>query len=314
MSTNTNILNALSDPKVFTGFDELLQQQQSRPLDSSSSATTRTMTCSSSTEASKAIANTLRLFSYGTFRDYCSAEPGTFINLNERQLQKLKALTIASVVHRTCKRNLCGIITYETLETELGSTVSSAPMENCHDDNHKSLEDLLIHCIYSNLLPCGTKLDQMNKRVLVKVSPPCIAGDGSVPIHHHDSAAAHVLCRDVDLEQDLPEMIKSLENFHIQGNLIREYLMQNKQSLIQRTNEENEHWKQIDLQLQSVRQRIRNNSKEEGGVFPMESASALSTAMEWAKSSVGATSTSSSALPTRQVKRSRGAGGCPPHE
>lgn len=293
MSTNTNVLKALSDPKVFSGFDELLhslpahQRYHHQQLDSST-------TC---TEASKALANTLRLFSYGTFRDYCSAEPGTYIHLNERQLQKLKALTVATTVHRNCSSTLCGIITYETLEAELGISSATMPTDDVHHDgDHRALEDLVIHCIYSNLLPSGTKLDQKNKHVIVKLSPP----GGSL----YPNNAANVLCRDVDLDQDLPEMINSLERFHVQGKLIREYLTQHKQSLTHITREENDHWKRIDLQLQSVQQRIRN---QEWGSASMEAAGSFSSSMmEWAKSS--STGTAGSALPIRQVKRSRG--GC----
>jgi len=319
MSSNLNILNALSDPKVFTGFDELLHSLPAH------------QTSSSKETASKAIANTLRLFSYGTFRDYYSAAPGTYINLNERQILKLKALTVVSAVHRNCYSNQCGIITYETLEAELGIMSSSVPNNNTDTNSHNSnddedndhrkissLEDILIHCIYANLLPSGTKLDQKNKCVIVKLSShhpdsefSTTNGTSHGTIDATSSSSHNVLCRDVDLNQDLPEMIQSLERFHLQGKQIQEYLSQIKSSTAQSTWEQNKQWKQIDVLLQTVQERIQYSSKEEGEKSvpvimqesPQQGASALSSVMEWSKSS---TNTSSSALPTRQVKRSRG--------
>lgn len=416
---NPIVYKALTDPKVYSGFDELL-----RSLPANDTTTTAT---SSSNTGSSLLANTLRLFSYGTYRDYCSAPPGTYMTLHESQLFKLKALTVASIVHGHCRRvwttnydygngkddgtahdmpswgrikdstknnchplNLqhvvatstshdpghnpyrnrpsrkyspnptrlqkggsCGIITYDLLQSELGmehahsdipvdiatqethvpvaasgtfakegstttvtvsvpgtvtataAATASANLAVKRYDDDRPLEDLLIHCIYSNLLPSGTKLDAKNRCMVVQLSSSRQHSPSSTPMVTHPSSQ-HLLCRDVDLDRDLPEMIESLEAFYTQGKKIQNYLSQNKQAMAQSAMQHHEQWKAIDVELQSIQGKLRSGSKEEGHPIqimeetpsPMSSSVSMSsTVMEWVQSS------KSNSPRQRQVKR-----------
>eukprot|EP01031_Cornospumella_fuschlensis_P038294 gene38294-46534_t len=89
---------------------------------------------------------TLNLFAYGTYQDYLS-NPSSYIELSDGQLNKLRQLSVLSLVAERQG------VSYQELMDALGlSSVSS-------------LEDLLISCIYANLL--SGKLDQMRRTLWV---------------------------------------------------------------------------------------------------------------------------------------------------
>eukprot|EP01031_Cornospumella_fuschlensis_P036830 gene36830-44678_t len=89
---------------------------------------------------------TLNLFAYGTYQDYIS-NPSSYIELSDGQLNKLRQLSVLSLVAERQG------VSYQELMEALGlSSVSS-------------LEDLLISCIYANLL--SGKLDQMRRTLWV---------------------------------------------------------------------------------------------------------------------------------------------------
>ena len=295
-STNALVLKALSDPAVYSGFAEIRALPAVQQLNSSGKSLTN---------------NTLDLFSYGTYRDYSTAAEGTYAGLTDKQLAKLKALTVVSVVHQNCdprqngtgsiigsspqsrrsKRRSqqqqdgsasttaasCGIVPYSALQAELGLSNSQNSAEI------RQLEDLLIHCIYSNLLPSGTKLDQKNMCLVVKLS------------QSSSQDSSRVLCRDVNLEKDLPDMIEKLEVFYKHGKEVKAKLEQSLNQLQKDAHAESEEWNQIDLQMQLAKAEVGSGAGEKGARFPEMSGAA----MEW-----GASPTSG-----RQGKRSRGGNG-----
>ena len=104
------VQKALSDPNVFTGFDELKNKVEESYRD------TTTTNSGISSERSKVLLNTLDLFSYGTFQDYMIATKShdtltenhhkdtatTYMKLTDGQIIKLKALSIISALDEYC--------------------------------------------------------------------------------------------------------------------------------------------------------------------------------------------------------------------
>ena len=355
-SVNAIASKALSDPKVFSGFAEL----SSLPLVQQ--------------HASRALLNTLELFSFGTFQDYCSkasssdgdgkgSQKGGFYNrLTEAQLMKLKALTVVSTINRcndndddndavpaavevevpqsqsrrsrrrqilqqtspttaaadnsktatsvpnnnntnsntNTNTNTSGIITYATLQAQLNHPNTNEITNNNDDTNNtnntkeeiRKLEDLLIHCIYSNLLPSGTKLDQKNLLITVKLQVnSCTSLD-----------ASHVLCRDVHLLDDLPNMIRTLEEFSHKGKDTRERLEDLNKRVGGKVRGDLEDWREVDLEILLKESRVGSGTGGTGtgtGTGEDGKDDGKGGMMEW----------SSSAGADRQVKRSRAAGG-----
>ena len=88
----------------------------------------------------------LQLFAYGTYTEYL-ANKLAFPELTELQVQKLKQLTIVTLAVENKK------LKYELL------------MKTLEIENVRSLEDLVIECVYAGILEA--KLDQKQKEVLV---------------------------------------------------------------------------------------------------------------------------------------------------
>ena len=346
-SVNAIASKALSDPKVFSGFAEL----SSLPLVQQ--------------HASRALLNTLELFSFGTFQDYCSkarssdgdgkgSQKGGFYNrLTEAQLMKLKALTVVSTINR-CNdnhdandavpaevaevveapqsqsrrsrrrqilqqtsattaadnskttpsyNNTSGIITYATLQAQLNHPNTNEITNNTDTDTDtntnnnnnntkeeiRKLEDLLIHCIYSNLLPSGTKLDQKNLLITVKLQV------------NSSLDASHVLCRDVHLQYDLPYMIRTLEEFSTKGKDTFNRLEGLNKRVGGKVRGDLEDWREVDLEILLKESRVGSGTGGTGGTGTGEDGKddGKGGMMEW----------SSSAGADRQVKRSRAAAG-----
>jgi hypothetical protein len=110
---------ALSDPYVFTGFDELKNkvEESYRATTTAAASAVTTSSSGSSSETSKVVLNTLELFSYGTFQDYMISTKSDdsltenhhtdtttiYMKLTDGQITKLKALSIISALDEYCK-------------------------------------------------------------------------------------------------------------------------------------------------------------------------------------------------------------------
>ncbi len=317
--TSAIIQKALSDSDLYTGFAQL----RSLP-------TVQQLNLKLAPNQSHPLINTLDLFSYGTYADYASAQEGTYISLTDAQLYKLKALSVISAVHQNCqkssisnndsmdhtdppklsgrqrRRNLrnqeekssqttinsgdtnTNTVPYSTLQSAIGIQT------NEHSNAEiRQLEDLLIHCIYSNLLPSGSKLDQKRMCLICNLSTT----------HDETDSSSEVLCRDIHLENDLPAMIQALEVLYANGRSVESKLKNSLTNLKMGAGKDMEEWNQVDLQLQMAKSDVGSNksntNKAQGdktmdSAFP-EIAADGAAVMGWA-------------MGARQVKRSRGGG------
>lgn len=319
----TILTKALSDPRVYVGFAELR-----------SIRTVQTVLQESS--AGKAMLNTLDLFSYGTYRQYSSMPEGKYITLTTPQLEKLKALTVVTIVQQRCdeeavtksvpldsvpntvsgssRRNRrgrqaggnimpnssCRIIPYSVLQSEL-DIMQEVEAEASSDDsnnrrekklNIRPLEDLLIHCIYSHLLPPGTKLDQQNMALVINLSSQSLSSAVS-------NESNHVLCRDVNVETDVTDMISKLEVFYDKGK--ERVLVLNKciDKLSQDAVGDGKKWRSIEKTINETKESVSQNIEPGIGENAMQ--------MLIDGDVVGTmNSLSSTGRSDRKVKRSRG--------
>mmetsp|Transcript_24780 Transcript_24780/g.37000 ORF Transcript_24780/g.37000 Transcript_24780/m.37000 type:complete len:406 (+) Transcript_24780:70-1287(+) len=323
----TIILKSLSDPAVYTGFNELKNALQLPPYNIENST------------AGQLLLRTLDLFSYGCYLDYKSVATddtnadadanagGTFVKLNEAQETKLKLLTIVTVVQQTLEKmgknedhvtsasattttstirmnrrnrrhqkvepvtntlnkskstnHKCAIVQYSTLQSALGTDEERSKEEN----KNRILENLLIKCIYTNLLPTGTKLDQKNACLVVKTSSPissssqgAAAGTSSsssttsTPSTAADpstgaasNAATGVpLCRDINVGTDIPDMISKLETMYNRSEKVKAHLMESLNELNRGMKCDVEKWKQVEESIQLAKDKVKERKQSVG--------------------------------------------------
>jgi len=92
--------------------------------------------------------NTLELFAYGTYKDYkADSKNATYRNLDEKQLNKLKQLSIITI----SQENNNKILYYNDI------------MKNLDIPSVRELEDLVIQNVYEGLMKA--KLDQTKSRI-----------------------------------------------------------------------------------------------------------------------------------------------------
>mmetsp|Transcript_27830 Transcript_27830/g.64464 ORF Transcript_27830/g.64464 Transcript_27830/m.64464 type:complete len:283 (+) Transcript_27830:83-931(+) len=144
----TLVMKVLTDPQIHSGFDQIKQALR--------------QSLSSSAEG-EIMLRTLDLFSYGSYKDYKSADSGQYLSLTDAQLFKLRQLTVLSLVQQSCLRTTqVGRVSYDTLQQELGM---------------EEVEDLVVSCIYSCLIM--GKLCQKTRALVVSSEhgPPCRSRD-----------------------------------------------------------------------------------------------------------------------------------------
>lgn len=154
----------------------------------------------------------------------------------------------------------CGLVQYSTLHNALGTT-------NDNNNGVRELENILIKCIYSNLLPTGTKLDQKNMCLVVKHA-----------LHGASSSkeSDHVLCRDVNTTNitatpgsgtgstDISDMISKLEMMHKRGENVKNYLKMSLSGLNKGIVEDVEKWKRVEESIKLAKETV--NEKNVDGI------------------------------------------------
>ena len=131
-------LKTFSHPQIFCGFDQfkscclpLLLPQEEKNSDSAAGG------------PHSSLFNTLDLFSFGTLMDYNAREnvgKDYFLPLNDQALGKLGQLTVLSCIQDACFNGKTSV-SYDSLAKPLGLT-----------GNIRAVEDVLIRCLYANVL------------------------------------------------------------------------------------------------------------------------------------------------------------------
>lgn len=309
-NTARAILNqALTNPRVFTGFSEL-------------GSIPSVVEALGKTQGGDSFLRTLDLFAFGTYGEYTKAEgAGTYLTLTEAQLNKLRQLTVVSLVQRTAaeasaavaaKNDVSqkssrrrgrkpkpaaasggGAVPYSSIRSEL-SLPPDSPL--------RDLEDLLISCVYAGLLV--GRLDQRSMSLLV--------GPGSA---HQPPCAA----RDVRVDgDDVTRMIAALESFHKRGEEVAAALGDAADGARDGRAEDAKRWAAVEERVREIKSKIKDRQATgaavgggpEGGppgdawgatvamdAMGGDAGMAMDTAMEGSASAGGA---------RRQTKRSRG--------
>lgn len=321
-------MQALSDPLVFYGFDELkeeclLQRKTANHNDKNPMLDEEDMNHSS-------LVHTLDLFAYGTFQDYHlqqqqqqqhhdenntlhddpeqhqhseefnprNMNPLKYMKLTDTQIWKLKALSVITILEVYTKSIRKGKgsqspppprknntstsnpdtgtdIDHHTISYLNQVTIRSRPRRTNLSHSHTSLasscrtipydvfqksllldstaqlEELLLHCIYSNLLPHGTKLDPKHECLELGLVPPTHAfATTSTSIMTKSSTTTTTtsppqpilpLSRDVPMK-DIPYMMDQLKELLQRGIHAQQHLEQSMHVLQDTSRKEHDDW------------------------------------------------------------------------
>ena len=141
----------LSHPDIFCGYDEVKTVLLSGNIDDA------------------ALLATLDLFSYGTYGLYVSNQTA-YLPLNEKQITKLRQLTLLSCVQTACEHGTSHL-SYATVCDAL------------HLPDQRDMEQVIISCIFGRAL--NGKLCQKSRQFLMLDVPACISRDvalDSIPL------------------------------------------------------------------------------------------------------------------------------------
>jgi len=154
-----------------------------------------------------------------------------------------------------------GIVPYSKLQKALQISNNIESSSSSTTTTTREFEDLLIQSIYSNLLPSGTKLDQKNMCLIIQLSSDGVSSASSESHHHHH----HVLCRDVNIEKDVPDMISKLEAFYKSGDEMKIHLKKCLYMLNANMVEDEMKWKEVDESIMVTRSKVFEGKSSSGG-------------------------------------------------
>jgi len=141
------VMKLLSEPNIFAGYDQIKAILQPTLL----SATTAT---AAGSEGDKLL-QSLDLFSYGTYTDYLN-NPLLYLDLTGAQVQKLRQLSVLTVVQQGCTSGLpdrkdgIAMIPYKDFEVALQlPTTAAAAAEGAATESTRAreVEDMLVSCL-----------------------------------------------------------------------------------------------------------------------------------------------------------------------
>ena len=248
----TLILKILTHPSIFCGFDQIKAVLQA------------------SIAADEALSRTLDLFSYGKYCDY-SQGPGSFLTLTESQLNKLRQLTVLSVVQEACARGE-GVITYDRLAMELG--YSSEGTMDSDPQTFRRVEQVVIACMYAHILQ--GRLCQKTRRLL-------ISSDKGPPCRSRDVRGEHIPA----MMATLQALCDRLEASHAE--------LETTHTSVQASLDQNTaYWKTVEEKTKKTENLGSSNQQQQGAVRGL-----------WPERGEGVAARRSSAT-RRQSKRSRG--------
>lgn len=167
-------LKILSHPDIFCGYDQLKAILMSGNVEDAS------------------LSATLDLFSYGHYSAY-SQNPSAYMPLNDKQVAKLRQLTLISCVQEACERGQPAI-SYASIGEALQLS------------EQREMEQVIVSCLYSRAL--NGKLCQKSHQLLISNVPPCISRD--VPL----TQIAKMVQQLQSLQERLTTSHAGLEDIH----------------------------------------------------------------------------------------------------
>mmetsp|Transcript_27417 Transcript_27417/g.40485 ORF Transcript_27417/g.40485 Transcript_27417/m.40485 type:complete len:271 (+) Transcript_27417:81-893(+) len=133
-TSRTVVLKALSDPNIFSGFDEIKATLELK--------------------SDESLGRTLDLFSFGSFSNYKDSESNQFLSLSNAQILKLRQLTVLSLVKKSCY-DASPIVAYSTLSKAL----------HLPEGDYVLIEEILISCLDAGII--SGHLCQMEKQFIL---------------------------------------------------------------------------------------------------------------------------------------------------
>lgn len=158
MTIRSLVLKVLSEPKLFAGYDQV------------KAALASVLTDPKNGPEGEKLAQTLHLFSYGTYSDYVKDSGTAFVPLTDAQVFKLRQLTVLSTIQAFAfspqrNRSNGNVIPYQEFQQALGVTTN------------REVEQVLISCIYAGAV--GAKLCQQTQTM--RVDPSHVVQTRDVP-------------------------------------------------------------------------------------------------------------------------------------
>mmetsp|Transcript_3325 Transcript_3325/g.4857 ORF Transcript_3325/g.4857 Transcript_3325/m.4857 type:complete len:260 (+) Transcript_3325:2-781(+) len=181
----------------------------------------------------------LNLFAFGTYQDYASASPGSFVDLNDAHILKLRQLTILSVVKEACLRKQ-STVSYADLGTAIGL-----------GQDVRLVEEVIISSVYAGILFC--QLDQRHQQIVL-------------------SQTQSSLARDVRKEDILP-MLSALQGFSSQLKTMIKTLDYSRTKAQEGSAEEQKYWKNVKEKIQSLQKAGRKADVDDLKWVPADSQS-----------------------------------------
>ncbi len=176
------VVKILSHSEIFCGFDQLkLLLLMDGKIDDG------------------AMMATLDLFSYGDYAMYAQ-NPSVYLPLNEKQISKLRQLTLLSCVQAACERGQSSI-SYTTLGEALQLS------------DQRIMEQIIVSCLYSRAL--NGRLCQKSRQLWITNVPVCISRDvpmTSIPtlLHHFQALQDRLDTSYAGLEEAHSDVSQSL--------------------------------------------------------------------------------------------------------
>ena len=246
-----------------------------------------------------ALVNTIKLFGFGTLREYYELKNGAESSsgeggsggvwtLTDAQLEKLRMLSVVTVVRQfyqtkrqqeqeggadvemvdssnditttSSAEEHTLSIPYELLATELQIT-SNSDNDNSDNNNNnvlmRQLEDVLIQCVYSNII--SGKLDQATKSFIVDSHLSLgMKGGGDSVADEANSTTVHgsLLSRDIDTttpistSTSIKSMISQLTSFLSSSNTLLVQLENLEKISVVTRNEDEKRWRNVEKKME----------------------------------------------------------------
>ena len=231
------------------------------------------------------VVRTVELFAFGTVGEYerCRQQSGgdddVVWTLNEAQLEKLRMLSVVTVVRGQIEQ-----ASSSRGEGNGGINMLSIPYSRLASELHlpqddlRQLEDLLIQCIYSNLI--SAKLDQSSKSLRIEPHVALLSQSGAATSSSTSEGGANkdkntttaaevhgsVFTRDINIKRkQVSQLISTIEQFlHHSTTLLSTLESASTASQIGRKEDEM-RWTEVNKVLEESPLKIRGEASGEPG-------------------------------------------------